>query len=159
MYFYLLIFVVLGISLTYLIDSFVVLTKGFGGVYGKNALAANLGSNILLINRIVVALTLPALGYLIDGGLTIEVMLIIIICSTILLGFLKLLMYKNIIPLINFIYWVAVKIYGKEKVGIRKNNIPSDEKGKDFRLKQRVNAIPIKLSLVDYTCRMRLRHL
>jgi len=119
---YVLIFVAISISLAYLIDDIAFLAKGFGGLYGVNALAANLSASIYLFNRATMALILPALGYLVDSGIGIRVMLIAIIGSTLLMGVLKIIVYRNIIQVMLFVNWMAKKLYGADRVPLCNSN-------------------------------------
>jgi len=113
---YVLIFVVIAISLAYLVDDLAFLSKGFGGLYGINALAANLSSSIFLFNRAAMSLILPALGFLVDSGISIKTMLLAIIGSAFLMCLLKVIMYLKITRVILFLSWVAKKIYGAKRV-------------------------------------------
>ena len=112
---YLLIFVIVGVSVAYAIDDLAILSKGFGGLYKSNALAANLGSTIYLFNRIFMASTLPALGYLVDSGISAKEMIITVIIAAVLMLFLKIITYYNIIRIIITLNWVAGKLYGKDR--------------------------------------------
>lgn len=119
---YVLIFAAIGISLAYLIDDIAFLAKGFGGLYGVNALAANLSASIYLFNRAFMALILPALGFLVDSGVEIRIMLIAIVGSTLLMGVLKIAMYRNIIQTMLFVNWMAKKLYGADRIPLCHSN-------------------------------------
>lgn len=119
---YVLVFVVIGTSLAYLVDDLAFLSKGFGGLYEINALAANLSSSIFLFNRAAMALILPALGFLVDSGISIKVMLIAVISSALLMCLLKVIVYRKITRVILFLSWVAKKIYGAERITDQNSN-------------------------------------
>lgn len=119
---YVLVFVVIGTSLAYLVDDLAFLSKGFGGLYEINALAANLSSSIFLFNRAAMALILPALGFLVDSGISIKVMLIAVISSALLMCLLKMIVYRKITRVILFLSWVAKKIYGAERITDQNSN-------------------------------------
>ncbi len=119
---YLSIVIVIGITLSYLIDDLVVISKGFGGLYKINALASNLGSSIFLFSRAIMALILPILGFLIDSGVSIKIMLIIVTGFTFLMSLLKIVMYYNINRLILFLSWVTKKVYGADKITVSNDN-------------------------------------
>ena len=114
---FLLLYICVGIAIGYFIDDFALLTKSFGGLYKSNAIASNLGSIIYLVNRVFIAMTLPALGFIIDSGVEIDVIVITLIVSSLLLVFFKILAYSKIFKIILLLKWFAEKIYGKNESG------------------------------------------
>jgi len=113
-------FVVVGISLAYTIDDLAVLSKGFGGLYKSNAIAANLGSIIYLFNRVFISLTLPALGFLVDSGVDLKNLLLAFSISSFLMVFLKFLTFQNSLKVIFLIKRIATIIYKNESHHITK---------------------------------------
>jgi len=120
---FLLLYICVGIAIGYFIDDFALLTKSFGGLYKSNAIASNLGSIIYLVNRVFIAMTLPALGFIIDSGVEIDVIVITLIVSSLLLVFFKILAYSKIFKIILLLKWFAEKIYGKNEYQINDDRL------------------------------------
>jgi len=106
----------LTLSLTYLNTSFVFAIRSVGAINKINAKSSNLGSALLMLNGILIAISLSIIAFMLDTNPNLEnfIILFLLTIAFILIGHLFLIFNFGFIS--KLMYWMLKKYFKKVKL-------------------------------------------